>query len=353
MPDLGRPYVSDVLRQAGATNHRTMRAGPAWAAVLEVLGVDVAGQLVMFALATVVGIELRNPLAGLTAQISSPDLLAATRDLGVLLLLQYAGWLLLIVPIGWWHRRRSPAEYGLTKAGAPVATLIVAGVVTFAAGEFAAKALEAVNAVVPLGATAPWRQAVFEMSWTRWEFWLFTAVGSYAFVAFAEELFYRGYCQRRLAEDLGDGPAIVGVAALFTFSHGQYLIANPYSIGMVASLLLGSLAFGYIYARTRSLIPSVVAHVLVNIPATLPFQLATLVAMGVVVWLARRQIADALRRGIGWIREAAPRWLVPGMAVGGAAFAIVNQRASNVVLPAGIVGLVVAIGLGFREKRSG
>ncbi len=77
-----------------------MRAGSAWAAILEVLGVYVAGQLVMFGLATVLGIELRNPLAGLTAQISSPDLLAATRDLGVLLLLQYAGWLLLVVPIG-------------------------------------------------------------------------------------------------------------------------------------------------------------------------------------------------------------------------------------------------------------
>jgi len=320
-------------------------------AILEVLGVYVSGQLVMFGLATLLGIPLRNPLAGLTAEISSPDLLLATRDLGILLLLQYAGWLLLIVPIGWWHRRRSRVEYGLTRAGVPALKLVIAGIVVFAVGEFPARLLEAVNAVVPLGATAPWREAVFTMSWTRWEFWLFSAVGSYAFVAFAEELFYRGYCQRRLAEDLGDGPAIVGVAALFTFSHGQYLIANPYSIGMVASLLVGSLAFGYIYARTRSLLPSMVAHALVNIPATLPFQLATLAAMAVVIWLARRSIAAALAQGLVWARQAAPQWLMPVMAAGGAAFAVVNQRAGDLMLPAGAIMLLGAVGLEFREKR--
>ncbi len=41
-----------------------MRAGPAFAAILEVLGVYVGGQLVMFGLAAALGIELRNPLIG-------------------------------------------------------------------------------------------------------------------------------------------------------------------------------------------------------------------------------------------------------------------------------------------------
>lgn len=327
------------------------KLGPSLAAIFEVLGIYISGQIVMFGLATGLGIPLRNPLVGLTAEISSADLLVATRDLGVLLLLQYAGWFLLIVPIGWWHRRRSRTEYGLTRAGLPIGGLIVAGIVTFAVGELPTRTLEAVNAVVPLGATAPWRAAVFEMSWARWEFWLFTAVGSYAFVAFVEELFYRGYCQRRLAEDLGDGPAIIGVAALFTFSHGQYLIANPYSIGMVGSLLAASLTLGFIYARTRSLIPSMVAHALVNIPATLPFQLASLGAMVVVIGLARRPIVEAIRQGIGWLRAAAPRWLPAALALGGAAFAVVNQRAGEAMLPVGLALLLGAIGLEFRERR--
>ena len=46
-----------------------------------------------------------------------------------------------------------------------------------------------------------WRQALFDMSWRRWQFWLFTGVLSWGFVAVVEELFFRGYCQRRLAKE--------------------------------------------------------------------------------------------------------------------------------------------------------
>lgn len=336
-----------------APGRRPKRPGAALAAIGEVLGIYVSGQLVTFALARVLGVPLRNPLGALTAGTSSSALLDATRDLGILLLLQYAGWFLLIVPIGWWHRRRTRAEYGLTRAAIPLGRLIIIGLVTFAAGEFLARILEVVNAFVPLGTTAPWRQAVFDMSWTRWEFWLFTAIGSFGLVAVGEELFYRGYCQRRLAEDLGDGPAIVGVAALFTFSHGQYLIANAYSIGMVISLLAGSLAVGYVYARTRSLIPTIVAHAIVNVPSTRPFQLATLAVMAIIAWRARQPIAAAIHEGIGWLQAVTPRWLPWAMAVGGAAFAVLNQHLGDMMLPIGLLLLVGAVGLEWRDKRRG
>ncbi len=96
--------------------------------------------------------------------------------------------------------------------------------------------------------TAPWRQAFFDMSWRRWEFWLFSAVMSWALVPVLEELFYRGYCQRRLAEDWGDGPAIVGAACLFTFAHTQYQIPDAYSAGMIVGLLLSAIGFGIVFA---------------------------------------------------------------------------------------------------------
>ena len=59
---------------------------------------------------------------------------------------------------------------------------------------------------------------------------------SYAVVPVVEELIFRGYYQRRLAEDWGNGPAIVGTACFFTFAHRPYLIANAYNITMIASL---------------------------------------------------------------------------------------------------------------------
>lgn len=94
----------------------------------------------------------------------------------------------------------------------------MAGLATAAIFEWPVLSIALMNSFHP-GPTVPWRQAFMDMSWQRWQFWLFSAVSSWALIPFLEELFYRGYCQRRLAEDRGDGPAIVGAACLFTFTH--------------------------------------------------------------------------------------------------------------------------------------
>jgi membrane protease YdiL (CAAX protease family) len=107
---------------------------------------------------------------------------------------------------------------------------------TAALAEWPVLSVNVVNPIHPLGERVPWRQAFFDTSWRRWEFWLFSAVLSWAWVAVIEELFFRGYCQRRLAEDWGNGAAIVGTACLFTFAHNQYLLPNEYSVAMIARL---------------------------------------------------------------------------------------------------------------------
>lgn len=193
------------------------------AALLEVLGVYVAGQLVTGHLIRLLGIRPTNPLNNLTVGVTDAELISATWQLFVLLVLQYAGWFLLIIPINYWHRRRGPAAYGLTRAGHSWTALILAGFATAALCVWPALAVDFVNAVRPFGETAPWRQALFDTSWRRWEFWLFTAVLSWGVVALIEEIFFRGYCQRRLAEDWGDGAAIAGITCLFIFAHSQYL----------------------------------------------------------------------------------------------------------------------------------
>lgn len=87
-------------------------------AVLEVLGVYLAGGLVTDQLVRLSGISLTNPLENLSVHISGPELITASRQMFVLLMFQYAGYFLLIIPINWWHRRRGPAAYGLRTAGA-------------------------------------------------------------------------------------------------------------------------------------------------------------------------------------------------------------------------------------------
>ena len=103
----------------------------------------------------------------------------------VLLMLQYAGYFVLIIPINWWYRRRGPAAYGLTRAGRSWRTLVLAGVATVATTALViwpATILLMVDRVykLGLGETVPWRQALFDTSWQRWEFWLFMAVSALA-----------------------------------------------------------------------------------------------------------------------------------------------------------------------------
>lgn len=171
------------------------------AALLEVLGVFLAGQLVVALLMRSLGLHFANPLANLTVGITNTELITLARRLFVGLMLQYSGYFLLIIPINWWHRRRGLAAYGLTKAGRSWTWLVLAGAATAALAAWPVLSVGIVNAIHPFGETVPFRQAVLDMSWRRWEFWLFSGVTSWALIPIVEELFFRGYCQRRLAED--------------------------------------------------------------------------------------------------------------------------------------------------------
>ena len=67
----------------------------------------------------------------------------------VSLMLQYAGYFLLIIPINWWHRRRGPAAYGLTRAGNSWTTLLLAGLAIFALAMWPGLGVTFANAIHP------------------------------------------------------------------------------------------------------------------------------------------------------------------------------------------------------------
>jgi len=252
---------------SGQTRRRT-------AALLEVLGIYLSGAFLSDRIENLLArwhlISTVSPFDLLTAHTTNADLLFASRQMFLALVLLYGSYFALIVPINWWYRRRGRAAYGLTRAGRPWKMLILAGVATSILTQWPVLLHTLVDAVHPLGPMAPWRQAFFDMSWRRWQFWLFAGILSYAVIPVVEELIFRGYYQRRLAEDWGDGPAIIGTACFFTFAHRQYLIANAYNIAMVASLFCMAIGLGFVFAWTRSLIPSMIAHAIINVPMT-PF----------------------------------------------------------------------------------
>jgi membrane protease YdiL (CAAX protease family) len=299
-----------------------MRVRQRTAALLEVLGVYLAGQLVTGQLIRLLGLRPVNPLARLTVAVTDAELLTATWQLFGLVTLQYVGWFLLIIPINYWHRRRGAAAYGLTRAGHSWTDLMAAGLATAALCLWPTLAVDLVNAIHPVGETVPWRQALFDTSWRRWQFWLFTGVLSWGLVAVVEEIFFRGYCQRRLAEDWGDAAAIAGITCLFIFSHTQYLTFNAYNAAKLPTLLLVALGSGVVFAKTRSLVPSIVAHAIGNVPMTPFWQAAVVAALIVGTVVAARRGATVVRQ----VFSGATVIGCVGLGVIGTAYAIASAR---------------------------
>jgi membrane protease YdiL (CAAX protease family) len=170
---------------------------------------------------------------------------------------------------------------------------------------------------------------------------------SFGLVACLEELFYRGYCQRRLAEDWGDGPAIVGASLLFVFSHGQYLSPNLYNLCMVFTVLVLAVGFGVIFAWTRSLIPSMLAHAIINVPMVPHWAAGFLVAYVVIgIIVVRRgglSVVKQVFRGTRILSCIA-------LGVAGIAWAIASQRVDNLEI-VGTVIVVIAVCLEYLDRR--
>jgi membrane protease YdiL (CAAX protease family) len=323
------------------------------AALLEVLGVLVAGaflndKLVQF-LAHINVISTVSPFSLLTVHATDADLVLASRQLFIALVLIYLSYFLLIIPITLWNGQRGVSPYGLTRAGLPWKTLLTVALATSALTQWPVLVHGLVDAVHPLGPMAPWRQAFFDMSWHRWQFWLFAGVLSYAVIPIVEELLFRGYCQQRLAKDWGDGPAIVAVACMFTFSHKQYLIANAYNITQLASLFILAIGLGVAFAWTRSLFPSMVAHAIINVPLTPRWQ-AVLLALFVVgilcFWNAGYRVFRQVFRGARMI-------LCLGLACGGTLYVLkVQQLPEMSYIAMGMVGIAIILEAKDRLKRS-
>ena len=184
------------------------------------------------------------------------------------------------------------------------------------------------------------------MSWQRWQFWLFAATFSFVVVPVVEELLFRGYYQRRLAEDWGDAPAILGTTSLFVFAHKQYLIANLYSAGMVLSLSCVALGLGIVFACTRSLIPSMIAHAIINIPMTPKFQIGFLALFALVLVIF-------WRKGTGAVKQVFSRPTIAScalLALIGGSYAVLSQHFAGLSTIA-VALLALALGLEWKIRR--
>lgn len=92
-----------------------------------------------------------------------------------------------------------------------------------------------------------------------------------AYIGLAEEVFARGYLQGRLSDWLGRWWGLLIAALLFGLGHLTSLIAQHgfryplQDLSMAGQTAVGGLLLGYVYSRSRSVIPAGIIHVAGNL----------------------------------------------------------------------------------------
>ncbi len=333
---MGAAPASDAPVAAGLWRRRA-------AAIFEVVAVLLAGNILMQLTQRALGLASWKALRAEMVAAGEADFLLLSRVAAVELALKYGFLLGLAYGIGRWHRRRPWRAYGLHLGGRRVPRLLAVGVVLFAAG-----------GLIPLGLRLAGRFADLGPGPEHWalhpdrptpEFLLYMAVGSYLLVPVLEELLARGYMVTRLAEDYGAGGAIIIAGVVFSLSHGQYLKPSVMALGNLAGLLLASLFFGYVFWRTGSLAPGILAHALSNFPTPRggPTDAVVVAALLAILAVARRPLAAwgcdlgrALARTDSWPATAAGALFFTGL------IALIAP-ARHLLLPAAPVLLAIAV----------
>ena len=149
--------------------------------------------------------------------------------------------------------------------------------------------------VFALGGETPFWWAMERTPWD-WDFWLLMFVGSFGFVALVEEIAFRGGMLGRLAQSFAPGASLLGIAMLFAYMHDQYFALGLIGYITLGSVVISGIVFGYVFLRSGSLIPAVIAHAMINIPASMEVNIALCAAGLAGMILIRKPIGQAARR---------------------------------------------------------
>jgi membrane protease YdiL (CAAX protease family) len=331
--DKTRSTQLEIGRRSGLANKA--------AALLEVLGVFIVGNFTAGYVGKLIGVRPLGPVLVSTIRSADPDFVPLTIAFLQTILVQYICLLPPAFAIGWWRRRLKPRHYGVTRAGKSGLELVGLGLLAVALVGMPIKLLWVAKRFIPLGEGSPiWM--LLDKSWTP-SFWLFFAVASFTLVPVLEELFYRGYCQTRLEEEFGGAGAIVIVTLFMTLGHSQYHHLSVLSIGTIFGMIPLILGMGYVYWRTRSLIPAIILHAMVNVPTKGIYDFLLPAAMLVVLilfgrkWVSMVQDFWRLMSGKEWKRAA----LLGSVLAIGAVLGF--ESWPEVFVPLGFLGLVVAL----------
>lgn len=230
---------------------------------------------------------------------AEPDFLRSAGVLAQQFALQYGGMLIAVLVFAVIRKRWSARSYALTFNDYPLSRLVVIGLVGGALAAMPSELIFILKEIYPLGQDTPIWQVIGEAQWD-WRFWIFMAVGSFLLVPLFEELAWRGYALGRLVECFGPGAALLVTAVTFGLLHVQYL-ANGDALGIMTliSVIFSALVLGAITLRTGSVVPAIIAHMMINTPKSFTAGIAVIVIYLACIFVARRSILSTARQVIG------------------------------------------------------
>jgi membrane protease YdiL (CAAX protease family) len=320
------------------------------AAVFEVAGVLVAGNIIAFYLIPLLGIKPLGPMLQSALKAPDPDFIPLSLGFLETKLVQYGCFMLLAFAVGWWRRRLRPRHYGITTAGRPVRNLVGLGVVVFALVALPVKLLWLARQFFALGEGSPF-WVLLEKHWSL-SFWVFMAVASFGFQPVIEELFFRGYCQSRLEEAFGGIGAIFIVSLFFVLGHDQYHHLSILSVGNIIALIPCTFGMAFLYWQSRSLIPGIILHAALNVPTKGIYNFLLPAAMIIIVIFSWRTwlnlVQDFCRQAVvkGW---KGPAWLAT-LILTGIIFGF--ERWQSIFMPIALLCFASALLIEFRQRKS-
>lgn len=308
--------------------------------------IEVALVVVASIAAAVVAQRVVSPGLGETLGLATgtpPDYLASSIALAAQFGLQYGAALALALFFGIVRGRRAPRHYAIAVRPVGLMRLVALGVITGFIASIPTQAIFLAKEIWPLGKD-PVLWSVMESNPWDWTFWVFAATGSFILVPVIEELMWRSYVLGRLVEAFRPGPALILTSLIFAGLHFQYLTNGDFlGYATVASVIVAALLFGLVTLATGSVIPAIIAHMILNVPMSSEFGIARL-ALGVLLLaLCAKPVARyAVLFGRNIFQLDTLVMLLCVGALVGAGYAVAAQHPSPVIVAAGVIVLAIA-----------
>lgn len=280
-----------------------------------------------------------------------PDYIASSFALLKQFAIQYGGALALVLLLAFLRKRTTRGAYALTTRPTGLSSLIVLGVIAGFIVSVPTQAIFLAKEIWPLGQdTVLW--TVMESNPWDASFWIFAATASFLIVPIIEELMWRSYTLGRLVEAFKPGAALLLSSLVFGALHVQYLASGDFlGYATMASVIIAALLFGMLTLTTGSVLPAIIAHMILNIPMTTEFGVARL-TIGVLFIL---MFAKPLARYISLLLKMLARWdmlvmLLLCVAFGGGAYTLLMQKVSPAIILGGV--LIISLLSSFLWKSS-